>query len=388
MEKEVDDAQTAIRLGFLINPIAGMGGRVGLKGTDDMVAEAISRGARPVANGRADECLNALSDLLKRESHTPSILWFSCAGDMGADALNRVGFQVSKTVCATKGKTTARDTTRATEALVAAGVDLIIFCGGDGTARDICAVASDKVPVLGIPAGVKMFSGVFGTSPSRTAEIVLSFLKGELTQAVVDVLDLDEDQYREGVWAVRLYSKAVTPFEPSYSQVAKVLVSESTDADAKQDIAEYLREEIDARSHTLVLLGAGSTLQSLAGALGVPKTLLGIDAVRNGQIIAANLDERRLVDLLDTYPDCIAILSPIGAQGFILGRGNLEFSPDVIRRIGIDNLVIAATPAKLTRTPILRVDTGDPVLDAELVGDGYISVVVGYRRHRMVEIAA
>lgn len=377
-----------LRLGFLINPIAGMGGRVGLKGTDNVVEEAISRGASPTSNLRALECLNALAGLMAKETQPPSFHWLSCAGQMGADALAEAGFQAPEIVHDPGMEPTAKDTERAVKALVAGGVDLIVFCGGDGTARDISSITSDQTPIVGIPAGVKMYSGVFGTSPARTAEIIFAFLKGGLSQATVDVLDLDEQKYRRGTWAVQLYTKAATPYEPNYTQAAKVLIAASSDAETKQDIADYLREEIVERTGTLVLLGPGSTVQSVAETLGTTKTLLGIDAVFNQQLVAADLDEHKLLGLLNHHTDCILVLSPIGAQGFILGRGNLQLSPDVIRRIGTQNIIVVATPAKLARTPVLHVDTSDAALDRQLVGAGYISVVVGYRRRRMVKIEA
>lgn len=374
-----------VRVGFLINPIAGMGGRVGLKGTDDVVDEALRRGATPTAHLRAVETLDALARRLAQEPRPVEIRWLTCAGAMGADALEKAGFAMHETIHEPSPTTSAEDTKKAAAALVAAGVDLILFCGGDGTARDICAVTAQDTPILGIPAGVKMYSGVFGTSPRRTADIALAFLKGELKPAQVEVLDLDEDRYRRGEWAVRLYHTAVTPYEPTYTQSAKMLISESTDADMKQDIAAYLREEIQARPNVLFLLGPGSTVQSVADGLGIQKTLLGVDAVINGRLVGSDLNERRILELLDRYPDHVVILSPLGAQGFILGRGNLQLSPEVIRRIGTKNLIVVATPAKLARTPVLRVDTGDRPLDAELVAAHYLSVVVGYRRRRLVK---
>ncbi len=395
--REIDVQQTTqshrteaskLRLGFLINPIAGMGGRVGLKGTDGVVEEAISRGASPTSNLRALECLNALAGLMAKETQPPPFLWLSCAGQMGADALAQAGFQAREIVHDPGLEPTATDTEHAVKALIAGGVDLIVFCGGDGTARDISSITSDQTPILGIPAGVKMYSGVFGTSPARTAEIIFAFLKGGLTRATVDVLDLDEQEYRRGRWAVRLYTKAATPYEPNYTQAAKVLIAASSDAETKQDIADYLHEEIIERTDTLVLLGPGSTVQSVAETLGTTKTLLGVDAVFDQKLVSADLDEQRLLGLLDQHDDCILVLSPIGAQGFILGRGNLQLSPDVVRRIDTQNIIVAATPAKLARTPVLHVDTGDAALDRQLVGAGYISVVIGYRRRRMVKIEA
>jgi len=373
------------RIGFLINPIAGMGGRVGLKGTDDVADEAARRGARPVAHLRAGETLRELSG---QKGARSKIHWITCAGPMGADALQEAGFGDIEVIFVPADGTSRDDTEAAVRLFLEASVDLVLFCGGDGTARDVCAVTGRETPILGIPAGVKMFSGVFGVTPVKTAGILVGFLEGRLTLADVDILDLDEERYRQGEWAVRLYTSASTPYEPDHIQSAKMLITERTDAEVKDEIAGYLVETIEASPEVLFVLGPGSTVQAIGHRLGIDKMLLGIDAVVGGKIVGADLDERRLLALLDRYPRCELVLSPIGAQGFVLGRGNLQLSPDVIRRIGAGNLIVVATPAKLARTPVLRFDTGDGELDAELVGRGFLPVVVGYRRRRLAKAAA
>lgn len=346
------------RIGFLINPIAGMGGRGGLKGTDDVVDEAVRLGAEPVAPRKAVEMLHALHASMGQMPDRPEVQWVTCAGVMGARALEEAGFTGLEVIHDAGEQTTVRDTETVVGNFLDAGVDLILFCGGDGTARDICMAAGSDTPILGIPSGVKMYSGVFGVTPARTAEILMAYLEGRLSLAVADILDLDEEKYRQGEWAVRLYYSAQTPFEPSYSQTAKVLIEESSDAQVKQDIAEDLKEEIETNPEVLYLLGPGSTVRSVGTALGIDKTLLGIDAVVGGQIVAGDVNERTLLQLLEEHAQCCLILSPIGAQGFVLGRGNLQLSPQVIRRIGIENIVVVATPAKLAQTPALRFDTG------------------------------
>jgi len=376
------------RIGFLINPIAGMGGRVGLKGTDDVVDEAVRLGARPVAPRKAIEMLRALHGSMDQMPDRPEVQWVTCSGVMGAGALEEAGFGKPDVVFDAGDETSAKDTAIAVGKFLEADVDLILFCGGDGTARDICKAAGPDTPILGIPSGVKMYSGVFGVSPARTAEILMAFLEGRLSLAIADVLDLDEEKYRQGEWAVRLYYAAQTPFESSCSQIAKVLIEESSDAQVKQDIAEDLKEEIETNPEVLYLLGPGSTVQSVGTSLGIDKTLLGIDAFAGGRLVASDVNEQALLRLLDKYAQCRLILSPIGAQGFVLGRGNLQLSPEVIRRIGIDNIVVVATPAKLAHTPVLRFDTGDRELDAQLTERNYLSVVVGYHRRRLVKIAA
>ncbi len=375
------------RIGFLINPIAGMGGRVGLKGTDDVVEEAVRRGAEPMAHLRAAETLAEIKRLSAKTSPPPEIRWITCSGAMGAEALASAGFDASDIVYEPPSTSSAEDTRTAVRRFLEASVELVLFCGGDGTARDVCSVTGQQTPILGIPSGVKMYSGVFGTSPRRTAEVLLRFLGGRVTLAQADVLDLDEERYRRGEWAVRLYHSALTPYEPVYTQSAKLLISEASDTAAKEEIGEFLREEIDADPSRLYLLGPGSTVQTVARHLGVEKTLLGIDALFGGKIVGKDLNEQGILELLDQHPACGLVLSPIGAQGFVLGRGNLQLSAAVLRRIAPDNIVVVATPAKLARTPLLRFDTGEATLDAEFARKGFVSVVVGYARRRMVKVA-
>jgi predicted polyphosphate/ATP-dependent NAD kinase len=378
---------TVKRIGFLINPIAGMGGRVGLKGTDGVAEEAARLGARPTAHLKANATLRELRKSPGRADVEGEIHWLTCSGSMGADALTEAGFPEFEVAFKPAAATSADDTKAAARRFLDLGVDLILFCGGDGTARDICSIVGQTVPILGIPAGVKMYSGVFGVNPARTAEILMGFLRGSLTAAAADVLDLDEDKYREGEWAVRLYHAALTPYEPAFTQSAKMLVAGASDAEAKGEIADYLMEEIDARPDTLLLLGPGSTVQAIGDALGIDKTLLGIDAVRGATTVGKDLNERQILDLLDRHPRRKLILSPIGAQGFVLGRGNLQLSPEVVKRIGHENIIVVATPAKLARTEAMRFDTGQAALDDELRGEGYIPVVIGYRLRRLVRTA-
>jgi predicted polyphosphate/ATP-dependent NAD kinase len=373
-------------IGFVINPIAGMGGRVGLKGTDDVADEAARRGAEPVAGKRALEALRELAGLVAGAPHAPAIRWSTVAGDMGHDALAAAGFTTVEVIHAPAGRPSAGDTRAATRTFLAAGVGLILFCGGDGTARDICAIAGEATPVLGIPAGVKMYSGVFGVTPVRTAQILMRHVAGEIGLAAVEVVDLDEEKYRRDQWAVRLYMSARSPFEPAYVQAAKAIIAGADEDAAQQDIAAHLCEEIEAQPDTLFLLGPGSTLQAVGRVLHVDKTLLGIDAVVHRGVAGKDLDERAILRLLARHPACKLVLSPIGAQGFVLGRGNQQLSPAVIDRIGAGNLMVVATPAKLVRTPSLRFDTGDSALDAALISRRYFSVIVGYHRFRLVKV--
>ena len=376
-----------MRIGFLINPIAGMGGRVGLKGTDGVLEEAIELGAKPVAPGKARQMLKLLFSALDDQNLLEPVEWLTCSGEMGEEALRAVGFDNIKTVCQASAKPAASDTATAVSAFLQANVDLVVFCGGDGTARDIVAITKDKVPVLGIPSGVKMYSGVFGVSVARTAEIIVGFLRGEIPLAKVDVVDLDEERYREGQWAVRLFYSALTPFEATRTQLAKALITERSDTSVKAEIAEELCNLIRAAPDRLFFLGPGSTVQAIAENLGVEKTLLGIDAIVAEKLVGQDLNEAGLLGLLEKHPMATLIVSPIGAQGFILGRGNLQISPEIVRKIGADNILVVATPAKLARTHSLRFDTGDSTLDTFLQEQGYINVATGFRRRRLMPVS-
>ncbi len=373
------------RVGFVINPIAGMGGRVGLKGTDGLAAEAKRRGAEPLAGVRAEEALRTFKNLLDSTPGTPSIEWFTASGAMGQDALETAGFTGLTVIHVQSAEPSAQDTYASVRRFLQAGADLVLFCGGDGTARDICSITGEGTPILGIPSGVKMYSGVFGVTPARTAEILLRYLTGEIGVADAEIVDLDEEKYRRDEWAVRLYMTAKTPLEPSYLQTAKAIIIGAHEDAVKADIAAHVCEEMENQSETLFLLGPGSTVQAIGQALNIDKTLLGIDAVVQGRIVGKDLNERKILDLLAHYQQCKLVLSPIGAQGFLLGRGNQQLTAPVIRRIGADNIIIVATPAKLAQTPQLRFDSGDSTLDSDLTSRKFLAVVIGYHRMRLVK---
>jgi predicted polyphosphate/ATP-dependent NAD kinase len=354
------------RIGFLINPVAGMGGAVGLKGTDGNVEEARRLGASPLAKNRARSTLSLLSK-------DNDLDFVTCSGAMGEDALRETGIQKYQVLYHFAGESSALDTREAAQMFLKAGVDLILFCGGDGTARDIFDTVGRNVPILGIPAGVKMFSAVFAIDPVTAAEIVAAYRKESLRDS--EVMDVDEEAYRAGELKTRLHGIARTPALEGKVQLPKQIFEESDEERAKGEIARFFHEIMIP--DVLYILGAGTTTESIARELGVNKTLLGVDAVKNGKTIALDIDERTLWTLLEQGQEAKILISPIGAQGFILGRGNQQISARIVRRVGIGNIIVVATPHKLRETPQIYVDTGDPVLDAEF-GDTVL-VVSGYR---------
>jgi predicted polyphosphate/ATP-dependent NAD kinase len=371
-----------LKVGFLVNPIAGMGGRVGLKGTDGVLEEARKLGARPIAGDHAGAMLSEFAKMHDKGEAE----WLTCSGGMGADSLEKAGIGF-RTVYEAPKVTGQKDTVAASAEFLKRKADIILFCGGDGTARDICSVVGRKIPILGIPAGVKMHSGVFGVTPAKTAEVLVGFISGELKPAEAEVLDLDEDMYRQGEWVVRLYGSALTPFESTLVQTSKMMVEEASDADILAEIGEYVQELVSEEPETLFLLGPGGTAEAIGRMLGMDKTLLGIDAWAGKTQPGKDLNEAGILKLFDKYKKMKLILSPIGSQGFVLGRGNLQLSPAVVKRIGRENIIVVSTPAKLQKTPVLRFDTGDAELDRELAGRGWFSVVMGYRLSRLAKVA-
>jgi predicted polyphosphate/ATP-dependent NAD kinase len=375
-------------IGFVVNPIAGMGGRVGLKGTDGVLEEALKLGAEPVAPQRVSIFLSKLDSIIKSRGIEEEIHWLTCSGSMGEDMLKgtKSASWESEIVCTPGVTTTAEDTKNACKTLMEKKVGLIVFCGGDGTARDIWQTVGEDVPIIGIPSGVKMHSGVFGMNPEATAEIVAEFISGEMDVAEGEILDLDEEKYRQGEWHITLFGTARTPHEPTYVQVSKVQVEAVGEEAIKEEIAESIVEDMEDNPDTLFILGSGSTVGAVSQELGIEYSLLGVDAVVNKELIAKDVNESKLLSLMDQYPKVTLVISPIGAQGFILGRGNLQLSPEVIKRIGIDNITVISPPAKLAQTPVLRVDTGDRKLDNAFYEKQYLRVVFRYKTMKLVKI--
>jgi predicted polyphosphate/ATP-dependent NAD kinase len=354
------------RIGLLINPIAGMGGSVGLKGTDNALAEARRRGAQPHAPDRAGITLEFLAN-------RTDLSFVTCSGAMGEDALKGAGITRYQVLYHYTGESSSADTKKAVRTFLENGIDLVLFCGGDGTARDVFDVTGREVPLMGIPAGVKMYSAVFAVEPASAADLVLALDRDQLRDA--EVLDVDEDAYRAGTLKTRLYGIARTPVLAGKMQVAKQVYEEQDEERAKAAIAQFIDEIL--LPGTLYIIGAGTTTEAIARRLGIGKTLLGVDAIRDRKPVADDCDEKTLLALAEKSPDTRIIISPIGAQGFILGRGNQQISARLVRKIGMKKIIVVATPHKLAQTPCLYVDSGDTALDREF-GDS-IQVISGYR---------
>lgn len=371
------------RIGLLVNPIAGMGGSVGLKGTDgqEVLEQARRRGALPVAAARADRALARLEQCCER------LHVVTAAGAMGADLAAAHAFQtdVVSRRRGERGATTADDTRAAAAEFERRNVELILFAGGDGTARDIHDVVGDRVPMLGVPTGVKMHSGVFATTPENAGDVVGSFLRsprGPVRDA--DVVDVDEDAIRADTIATRLYGAASVPDDRLRVQATKAGGVPSDD-EALEAVCAGIVDGMDPRR--IYVVGPGTTMRRLTRKLGLEKTMLGVDAVRAGRLLGSDLGERELLDLIGDEPVTL-LIGVVGGQGALLGRGNQQLSPAVLRRIGTENIEIVAGLRKLLALDptVLHVDTGDPELDQGLCG--YRRVHVAPRRTLVCRVAA
>lgn len=367
------------KLGLIVNPIAGIGGRVGLKGSDgkEVVKKAIALGAKPVAPQRAVEALRELAPLKEK------ILLVTYPREMGEDEAKKAGFAPKVMGEITSGQTTAEDTKRAAREMRDLGVDLILVAGGDGTARDVYDAIGEDIPVLGIPSGVKMHSAVFAIDPRAAARIAMEFLWEELPLKEAEVMDLDEEAYRRGRLSAKLYGYLLAPYEPSLIQDVKFAsLTTEVERDEQAAIAKYVVEEM--KPNIVYILGPGTTTRAVAEELGIHNsTLLGVDLLVDRKLVAGDVNEQQILQAIEGKPATI-LVSPIGRQGFIFGRGNQQLSPEVIRRVGKDNILVLATPQKLALTPVLKVDTGDAKLDDEF--RGYIRAITGYRQTRMVRL--
>ena len=359
-----------------------MGGKVGLKGTDNIVREAVSRGARQVAPARAIEFLKKLEE----NSTETKIEVVTCPGIMGKEEAEAAGFP-AKTLPMKIGKeTSARDTKLAVKLLIGAGVDLIVFVGGDGTAEDIfdAQKGCEGLPVLGVPAGVKMYSGIFAVSPPDAVDVVLAFAKKEAGTAEFEIMDTDEKSVRKDSFAVKLHGYMKGPFLPAHVQGSKQMSPETTDEKENQTaIAKFLIE--GKQSGATWILGPGTTVKRVAELLGIKKTLLGVDVYKDGKVVL-DMDEKGILKEVKSWEDAWIVISPIGHQGIIFGRGNQQISPEIIKRVGKQRIIVLATRSKLQNIDgrILRVDTGDAEVDEKL--KGYIRVMTDYREWQLMPV--
>jgi len=373
-----------MKLGFVINPLAGIGGSVALKGSDgdDIVELALSRGASLQAEKRASAAVQQFSELAIAEQ----LDMITAAGSMGEDVLRANGLSCEIVYTAAE-HTTSADTRVVVTLFVEQGVDLIVFAGGDGTARDVLDVLSKElnveIPVVGIPAGVKIHSAVYAVTPSQAGELVNLLISGEpMSLHEARVMDLDEDAFREGKVSARCYGYLSVPVDDTRMQLIKQGGVNHHEI-AVQDIATDVIESME--QNTYYLIGSGSTTSEIMDQLSLENTLLGIDIVYNHELVASDVDEQTILKTISSHPAKI-VVTVIGGQGHVFGRGNQQLSADVIRHVGQENIIIIATNDKLRsldKRPMIS-DTGDIDLDRQLAG--LYPVVTGYQQQTLYRL--
>lgn len=360
-------------LGLIVNPVAGIGGRVGLKGSDgpEILDRALKMGAVPESPGRAIE---ALRRLVPNSGRLEVITY---PFEMGEDEVRACGIVPIVIGSTTQGRTTARDTQQAARDMLDLQVDLLLFAGGDGTARDICEVIGDRIPALGIPTGVKIHSAVFAINPVYAGILAARYLGDEFPKRLceAEVMDIDENSFRAGNLNSALYGYLRIPCETGMIQDVKMGSAPGEEASMEgmaQDVVENMEREV------LYIIGPGTTTRAVMNQLELPKTLLGVDAVYQKNLAGSDLNEAQLLRLMEGKSTRI-IITVIGKQGYLFGRGNQQISAEVIKRMGRENIIVLATMNKilsLNGRPLL-VDTGDHEVDRLL--SGYVQIVTGYR---------
>lgn len=393
----------AMRLGIVVNPDAGLGGKLGFKGSDGRAEEARAAGAVDRAGPRMQQCLEHLvalaSSSLNRSDVTLDLLVWE--GRMGGTWLPEFSDDAPFSVDVlgqTPSTTSPEDTASLVRDLVEGGVEALVYAGGDGTTRDIVntletmGAEAQKIALIGVPGGVKMHSGCFATTPKAAAEVVLSFALGDLRTAITEVMDLDETVYAKGEWKVRMYGEAWTPSSPRFMQGAKEQVERVSEEDTIEGLAHHVSSLLEDEPDLMVVWGSGGTLRRMGEHLDQDLTLLGID-VQHGDTLHQDLNEDGLLEVIggheneDGQRPLLLLLSPMGGQGFLIGRGNLQLSPEVLRRIGHGNILGVATPSKLIGLDAVRIDTGDEHLDAEFQAKRFIKILQGFRTTRLIRVA-
>jgi predicted polyphosphate/ATP-dependent NAD kinase len=371
------------RIGIIVNPVAGMGGRVGLKGSDgkDILKKAIELGAKPECPYKAEIAISQLKEFKKEPLEI-----ITYPDTMGENEVRAVGFEPIVIGEIEKGKTTPQDTIKAAKEMLTRGVDLILFAGGDGTARNIFDAVGEKIAVLGIPGGCKIHSAVYAINPKTAGKLVVEFLEGKVRDLKEsEVMDIDEEAFRKDILKAKLYGYMKVPNEKRMVQNLKSGRGYGEEA-ALDLVARYMA--LNLEKDTLYIMGTGSTIRGVMNKLGLKNTLLGIDLVYNNKLIAEDVNEAEILKYLDEYNKAKIIITVIGGQGYLFGRGNQQLSPEVIRKAGQKNIIVIATKNKmfsLFGQPLL-IDTGDEELNNEL--SGYTKVIVGYGEAVMFKVKA
>lgn len=370
------------KLGFIVNPIAGIGGRVGLKGSDgqEVLRRARELCAKPESPRRAIEALKRVSRIKDNNIELVTYPY-----EMGEDEAKECGFSPTVVGSIKRGNTTSCDTEDAAKEMLRLKVELLLFTGGDGTARDIYNAIGDKIPALGIPAGVKIHSAVYATSPRNAGDLAAMYLGSEssgIRLREAEVMDIDEQAFRENRLIAKLYGYLKIPYERSLVQGAKAGSASEEEATIDAIACDVINNMQDDYLH---IIGPGTTTRGIMKKLRLKNTLLGIDAAYKRRLVGSDVNEAQLLKLIEGKRTKI-IVTVIGGQGYILGRGNQQISAEVIKKVGKENIIVVASKNKILslRGNPLLVDTGDKEVDKMLTG--YIKVITGLNERIMAKV--
>ncbi|MBN2419772.1 MAG: ATP-NAD kinase family protein [Deltaproteobacteria bacterium] len=369
------------RLGLIVNPIAGMGGKIGLKGSDgkEIIARAKELGAQPESPKRTADALRRLFPIRER------IELITYPHDMGENEARECGLHPIVIGKIKQERTSEEDTRKAADDMLRMSVDLLLFAGGDGTARDIYSVIGNKLPVLGIPSGVKIHSAVYGATPRKAGELAVMYLtmkSSEVRLKEAEVMDIDEQAFRENMLFAKLFGYLKIPYIKRMVQSAKAggCAGERQALNAiAVDVINNMEEDC------IYIIGPGTTTRTVMKNLGLGNTLLGVDAVCNRELVGSDLNEAQLLDLIKGKKAKI-VVGIIGSQGYIFGRGNQQISAEVIKKTGRENIMILATMEKvatLNGAPLLT-DTGNAQVDKDI--NGYMQVIKGLGERIMLKV--
>ncbi len=366
----------SFKIGFLVNPIAGIGGKKGWKGTD-LIEDAWEyfEGGEKYSFERVKKALSSLSTSLP-------LTFYYCDNPMGAEILEEYPFEKVLIYTPSADRTAAQDTQKACQIFLEKEVDLILFVGGDGTARDVASVITDIIPTLGIPSGVKMFSGCFLYHPQDLGEIMVELVADELVITAEDVMDVNEALFRENRVHTTLFGHLMVPQKTGLIQGGKIS-SSITSEETYEVMALELKEEY-AINNGIVVLGTGSTVYHVMKAMNIEKTLLGVDLFEDGKIVNRDINEASLYELTKER-DITIILTPIGGQGFLLGRGNQQISSRVLINAKSFKFVILSSEQKLETIDQLELDLDSPI-DIPDIKNGYVKVLTAYHQYKLTKI--